>query len=284
MILEILTNCGNRGGSGTGVSHYMSGASCPRKCRLDKEVEKSDFGSEKTIRRDAGIIFHKLAELYHGQTGAEELKAVIEYDDAPSLNPALSEAQRMFIAYKKCRDRKHWGKVLGVEVPIPGEEATEETKARLKEVMGVEPFTALIDMVVEVQEENVAAICRRTGLDLTPGVYLFDHKTKGRMDSNMHIVHGQSLQAAAYQMGYEAMTGVKPNGMIFSIVVAHKVMAAKSFASFVADYPPEHVQEGVRGFLNGAKALAGSDFPNWSACFNRFGICQHLTSGACDRR
>jgi hypothetical protein len=146
----------------------------------------------------------------------------------------------------------------------------------------MEPLTARIDMVVDVDEAAPKEIARRTGLQLEPGVYLVDHKTRGQLNSNMAMGYTMSLQNHIYQMLYKACYDLEPKGMIFNIIVRHKKLVDNSFHAVLAPWPTGPQQEAAAQMLRNAKLLAGTDMANWAAC-NQFGTCRHYTEGRCDR-
>ncbi len=74
-------------------------------------------------------------------------------------------------------------------------------------------------------------------------------------------------------------------GMIYDVIVRHKVLEDKSFVRFLVPTPTVHDLKVVKQTLSMAymiKEQMGEDFVNPMECFG-YGPCYHLTSGACDR-
>lgn len=284
------------GGSGTGVSYYKTAMNCPRRARLQKE--KREAGEVKHdydgfAAADKGTVFHRLAEIYHNK----DTETVIDVADAAG-QPALQEGTAMFASYSKHFGVEAWGQVLGCEVSLPGDcepdcpyaEAENKTacecgradnEQRLRKLFQV-PFTCRIDMVVLVRESDVAGIKERTGLELEPGIYLLDHKTKDRKDSKMHQKYADEVQFHAYMMAWNACFPEMPcKGLIVNVVINHKKMTKNSHAAVLVDTPTETQQQAVLTFLNNAAVLAKTDMPNILHCHDYSG-CPFLHK-ECDR-
>lgn len=271
--LPIIDPSLHRGGSGTGISYYMSAARCPRKARLDKSLGP-DGESSKSSK--TGTMFHSLMELfYSGQVGTE--CAAIQVADI-NYAEELQEAQRLAAAYfAKFPERDFWGDVVAVEKQLP---AQEDQKQLVLDYFGVD-LTARLDMVTEVSLHNRQRILERTGLDLEPGVYIIDHKTRSRRDNSITQTYSLSAQFKAYQLLWTKLHPETPCvGMIANVVIGTKEV---QFQQAVITPPTDVELEGLRNWLKGAHALAETDFPNWAACHEAYGVCQYYTRGLCNR-
>jgi hypothetical protein len=278
----------NRGGSGTGISYYLTAMDCPMRGHLDQKRKEENLQLEETgtLRRDAGTVFHDLAELYF--TGQ---RPVLEYDDVGDETGAVLEGRRMFKEFKKHFKPDHFGRVIGAEIQLPpdlspgcdalGLAVAGSAKEAVEKAVGVAPFTARIDLVVQTEREMMI-----DGMPLEPGVYLVDHKTKKMRDSSAAYTYAHSPQAIAYQVAWNAaasyMNLPKCEGMIFNVVIGHKTMTENSFAQYFVGPPTDSQVSGLQKWLRNAKELAQTRMCNWNACF-RYGACAYLTNGLCDR-
>jgi hypothetical protein len=193
MTTEVLTF--EDGGSGTGVSYYTRGALCPR--RINLEADNSALAG---MRANAGTVFHKLCELYHGEI------TDVTIDVSAGQEEALKEGRRMFDAYTKWFTPGWWGKVV--------------------ERFGV-PFTCRIDMVVRVSDGHCEYLEKHGLRGITPGLYLVDHKTAGSKDNHAQLKYQSSIQFRAYMLAWDLLEDELCSGMIVNNVVGHKEMRIK---------------------------------------------------------
>lgn len=269
-----------RGGSGRGCSFYTSAALCPRRAQLDAKLE-GQVHNAKTARMDIGTIFHDLADLYHSGNRAE----LIQYEDAPP-EEAMAEAQRLFAWYSANFPMDAWGDVLGTEVQLPVPEEQDkrlyaEQAAAIKGYFGVE-FTLRPDLVTRVGPEHAAKIARRTGLDLKLGVYLVDHKTKGRKDPDMHLAFPHSPQFQAYPLAWNLLyPEVQCEGIIANVLITHKKLElGQSNCAVFAPLLSMDRRQALFDWFQNAESLAKTGFANRAACFVR-GTCPRLLDGSC---
>jgi len=241
---------------------------------LDAKIEEQKHDTS-TARMDIGTIFHDLADLYHSGNRAE----LIQYDDAPP-EEAMAEAQRLFSWYSGNFPVDAWGTVLGTEVQLP---RNDDEKAKLSGYFGVE-FTLRPDLVTLVEPEHLAKIERRTGLQLKPGVYIIDHKTKGRKDPDMHLSYPNSPQFQTYPLAWDLLNPETPcEGIIANVLVTHKKLElGQSNCAVFAPKLAESRRQALFDWLQNADALAKTGFANRAACFIR-GTCPRLLDGSCDQ-
>jgi hypothetical protein len=238
---------------------------------LDADEER--VHGPETARLDIGTIFHDLADLYHSGNRAE----VLQYEDAPP-EEAFAEAQRLFSWYTANFPVDAWGDVLGTEVQLP---RNESEKALLLDYFGVE-FTLRPDLVTRVGPQHIEKIRKRTGLDLRPGVYIVDHKTKGRKDPDMHLSYPNSPQFQTYPLAWDLLNPELPcEGIIANVLVTHKKLElGQSNCAIFSPRLAENRRQGLIDWLQNADVLAKTGMANRSACFIR-STCPHLHSGRC---
>lgn len=269
------------GSSGTGISYYTQVIRCPRKARLDKEQKEAGVLDERTEGAAAtGIMVHQMDELYYGGI-VNGTPAAIPVGDV-NWGDAISEARRVWEAYiKRYPGPDFWGEVIATEQLIPGHFGQD---AAVNAVIGASPFTVRIDRVIRVTVESAKRIAATTDLPpITPGVYLFDRKTKGKADGDAALTYFNSIQFAAYMMVYNA---VYPNEPCLGMIVDEAITTKEiKFRHFLVTPPDAGQQQAVQALIANAKVLEETD-----AClgvaygckeYNR--VCPHLTSGACRR-
>src|SRR3990167_11516014 len=100
----------NTGGSGRGISFYSEAALCGRRAKLNSEFENVP-GEAAAV----GIVFHKLAELYH--KGEDVPQVVLPYNNFSA--DAVQEGLRLFGAYRQRYRPDAFGKVIDTEILLP---------------------------------------------------------------------------------------------------------------------------------------------------------------------
>jgi hypothetical protein len=274
-LIEVLSSL-KSSGSGTGISYYST--RCARKARLDKMYE-----GESSFNARVGVVFHKLMELYYAGTLVDvalPLDDMADYEHDP-----VQEALRIFAGYTVHHPVDEW-EVLHVEMGLPrlagqGNQLLEDRLALLR-IFSV-PFTARIDMVVNIDAQHIDDFQKRRRLELPgPGVYLIDHKTTDKRDFNAIVKYDLNLQGVAYPLAFEAVTDIKPIGTIFSQVVRHKKLVKDSFNSFYVAYPNQDRIEAVTSHIWRKHKYFQTDECNLDACVD-WGVCSHYMNGNCNR-
>lgn len=264
------------GGSGSGNSHYMKVLACPYMAWLDSQMEGSDeMGSNAQV----GVYYHSLMEHYFGGT--------LDDSDDPTLvlDKDQLDAYRLYQAYKSHFPADGYGKVLAVEQQF--DDASE--------FVGVDPFTARLDMVVEVDNPAAVKALRPEMETLEKGVYIWDHKSVSSKPSNPHIQYGKSLQCIIYQAIYRELMGVQPQGMVFDIAVRYKPRTPKStaevkkqqgardkFIAVAVPFPSESEIEFAKEQYRHAKEILETNpkQKRVTACLD-YGGCRWLKNGVC---
>lgn len=267
------------GSSGTGISYYSNAVRCPRKAKLDvlHRAAREPGDASPNYRADVGKIFHALCEIYYN-TGERSIS--VELSDI-NMGEAPDEARRLFSAYTERFNRSDFARVIATELQLPAKEADVAVIASL---LGVSPFTCRLDMAVEVAQEHCDVLYRKRGLVLTPGVYLWDFKTKAAKGAGDELVYRHAPQFLAYQAVWNALNPETPClGMVADCIVAHKKMVDNSFYSILVPAPGPEQIAGLKRFLAYAQKQTELDEPNWLSCFDYGRACPHLTSGACNR-
>jgi hypothetical protein len=259
-------------GTDAGIHRDINAATCGRRAHLDAVVGGEEGFSED---RDVGTVGHALLARYH--TGQDidiprpDLAA--DWDISDPLYNILREAWRMFDFYSGVVAPDGWGRVLAAEQLLVGQLPDGTRK------------TGQADLVVEIpQGAHDTPVFLRTGLPLSGGVYLVDHKFKTRKDSNVHLRYAFDLQPKLYQYLYEKTTGVRPAGFIINMLVRHKKLTPDSMVAILVDPPTDEEIEQLTRFVNLAGRRRLEAAPNLAACFNYGRACPHLLSGACDRK
>jgi hypothetical protein len=275
----VLNKLPDTGGSGKGVSYYRSGSLCPKRVLLDEQL-RAEQGTQTyggKFAADVGTITHELLRLYH--TGINDV--VIELGDY-NLSDEVAEAERLFRGYTKHFSANVWGQVLGAEVQCP---ANDAEKAKLASFFYQE-LTARFDMVVRMSQEDVECWHQAGFIDLPgPGVYIVDHKTMARKESNLQLDYQTSDQFLAYPAMWDLLHPEEPClGMIANCLVRHKNITADSFAQyFVPKATPEQLASFNEWLETAATHIRGG-WANRGACLQGYMVCSHLTNGRCFRK
>ncbi len=275
-------NAIHQGGSGSGVSYYGAANTCGRRAILDREYPRiSDLSDPRDNAATVGTLFHLFAEAYYTNT---PLEGAVEINQLSGTSN-WAEAQRLFKEHRSRfpKESGGMGKVIACEMDLPVRGPDGEPVS-LDNPFGVEKFTARIDMVVEHTEDSIKVFEKERGLVLPePGIYLVDHKTKGRMDPHMEYGWKMGYQTSAYMMYYEYLFGVRPKGMIMNVIIRHKKLTDASFVAYLIPYPDEDQQQATKWFMQRGEQNVKIGAPNPGACIGQYGACVHLTSGTCNR-
>jgi hypothetical protein len=153
----------NEGSSGHGWSFCQSWLKCQRAAWLDEHGEPSAFG-ELAYPLQLGTILHKLLE-FHETEGYRDY--ILE---APGIaTKALEEARAIFGVYRANYPPGHWGKVLGVELPLVSENDI---------AVAGHPYTGRADMVISVSTKDHIKAWKDAKVPLLmPGLYFVDYKS-----------------------------------------------------------------------------------------------------------
>lgn len=245
------------GGSPAGLSFYNKWAECPKRANLDAQAKAcGEKTSSDTDATSVGSILHHYLEYYYsGSIGHEDV--VIEYADASGFTDveiANQEAQRLFVAYRQKFPREEAGFVLGVEkeLPDPKSEFIEQCQQAVKDLLGVE-FTCRLDLITDIDETTAAQMQLTRGIDIEPGVWLWDHKSADAERGN-----ASTLWEADHQM-----TGIyylwnllmpptcRAKGVLVNTIYKTKV---PKFRTYVVR--PTGVQlDALRNYLKGIQAI-----------------------------
>lgn len=278
--MELLEVLSKLEGTGTenGISQYEK--PCARQYFLDKLYP--DNGEDK-FDANVGTAFHKLMELYY--TG-QLVNVALPLDDAADYRvDPIQEALRIFGAYTTFFPANEWN-VVEMERYFPANQAEQKL---IMEVLGV-PLTGRIDGVVELDETQATQFEERTGLELSPGLYLVDHKTKKKHDQNHAWKFQLSLQFSAYQIVAEALYPDKQmKGLIVNAPVRNKDLLKltatgkpHNFLRQLVEPPSEMRRVAVRQQLKWKHEYLQSNQCNLDACV-RWAPCRHYLTGNCNQ-
>lgn len=283
------------GGSGRGISYYTQGLQCARKVVLDNKAKAEraareaegqslrEYGKGGSAASRIGTLYHALCEQWHGK-GITFEKA-IPCNDLYDLE--FHEAERLFKYYKKQwhNDPTYFGTAEAVELKFPRNEADEKLLAEAFQFE--EPLTALLDMVIRIDNIGRARLFKEHGLVLPgAGLYVWDHKSSKAKKNTLEW--DMSMQFTGYPLMYATCMDEEPLGMIAASMVRHKKLVqtekTKSFTLHLV--PWETAVKNHAAFstmLNLSHGLIEANFPNATSCFNWGRACYHYENGTCER-
>lgn len=327
-LLEILSSV-KSSGSGTGCSHYMQ--QCAARIVLDQQYGVADASFEMAV----GTLVHKLMELHYD---GKLVNTVLPMDDLANLETdPVQEALRVYSAYRAYFDTDEF-EVLACELQIPetteclacggigltmllsgpsatapcsacfgsGRELSEQgkkQKAFLAKYL-VDPFTFRPDMLVRFdsdQAERWNTSSYRAGSSVQPGIYLIDHKTHKKAESDVVRAYTMAPQVPIYsrlfnelcKAGLMTVNGEalpECQGLIINNIVRHSEMTphatprrAASFSSYVLEVGKDSDVAIYKQYFNDQKAYFATGKPNPSACRSFGRVCPHYETGRCDR-
>jgi len=267
--------------TGNGLHKYCAIGACPRKARLDAEVEHDGgklVATEATFKMDVGTVFHELGERWHAGEDPEELPH--DLPDHPTLGPVLREAWRLFDFYSGVFPAGFWGKVIA-----------HEMKAQWPEL----DLGGRIDLVVAVDAAASSKVEAKLAQPFKPGVHVIDFKTHGQIDREQQMKDFYSLQAKLYPKALEVMRpDLAPvGGTTFVHVYRHAQLRAECEGprkprsydiSCVRRFPDEDVEAIFKQYVDRKKIAWQSGECELSQCLSGWEVCRHLLSGACNQR
>lgn len=265
------------GGSGKGMSFYQAALCCPNRATLSRAEEEDPDGSDAA---DIGTYFHKLAEAYY----LDIPSPVIEFA-AINENPAATEAQRLFREYRQRYSPYEFGRVVGCEIQLPKED-DRAARAKLDEEFGAE-VTIKPDMVIELDADHADLVSQHRKVEVQPGFYIVDHKTKKAKTRTLHYEMQFRAQFALYQYVWNQLhPDMQVKGLLANIIFRYKNMDEDSFLTLLVPPPSPSEVAVVKGIVRDGARILSERGPSWKNpvhCFDWFRVCPHLMSGDCDR-
>lgn len=269
-----------------GFHSWTSFGRCPRQATLNLlALRQPPSGPERPGAKGVGTALHAMLDLYYRGVSFNPTELVLR----PALDELdIIEAARVFSQYSAIFSPDELGQVLGTEVHIgpPGDGSDDDelgTTGPLATAIGVWPFAARIDMVVNITD--AAAVQARRGIDVEPGIYLVDHKSHGAAWGTLVDKHLNSLQFVAYQLAWNATHPDRPClGMIANVII--KTKSIKTMTLLQRSPSPSEIAA-LRGLLQGCAAQR-RERPGWANpqeefCFSQWGVCQWFANDVCDR-
>lgn len=267
-----------KGGSGhkSGIHYYQRLTQCPRQARLGEEA---NLVSERAISPNPnfqiGTLFHAYLELYYGGHPANAVQFTT--DDGTEITPdskCLTEAQRLFRAYRTIFKRTELGQPLCLEEVFPRNDAEKE---KILEVLGVPQLTIKPDMVTKITRPGmVQELINPPDGGLSAGYYLVDYKTAGRRSDKRILERQVELQFSVYQAVWNAIFPEKTlSGCLVRVAYKLKVPI---FETIYVEPIGSVGLEVVRNFFAGALHMLEvmPDWANGSACKGAWGVCGFL--------
>jgi hypothetical protein len=271
------------GGSGLGVSHYAQASVCGRKARLSREralrAQAEAWPLPQSVHPlSVGSIYHWLHQAWY--TSDPRLEGMYQ----PHDNPNVAEAVHLFLGYARFHPRDFWGRRLAVEYSLPNTDATRE---RVLDMFG-HPVTAALDLVVEIDEAQLAEIYKRRPLlrgQLVAGRYIIDHKTASQPGSEVPYREGN--QALWYPSVYNLEHPDAPvMGIIFDVMYkygrrkARQVLPTDFHA--VLCYSSLARPETLCGMVKQGALNVLQDTPNRAHCHDFRGFACPFFGDGCD--
>ncbi len=284
------------GPSSKGRSFYQSILPCPKRTTLWAQRREAGLPKQTGKATAIGTLVHAYLEAYN--TGVIRWPADVDrvqfgpftapelsFEDPDIQAFVLDEAKRLAKWWVQTYEPQHFGRPLGYEVDVT---ACVATRRDLFQIPATNPdvpeLTARLDEVVTMDEVAVARMREAHHLDLTPGVYVIDHKTKSRNYGLYPYLQG--LQALLYPLLlHEAIYPEREcEGILYNFI-----LKTKEPKNIVLWRPPPSSQERavIRNTLSGLWQFYQSN-PNWAnaaACFDelRDEECYFHKTGECDR-
>lgn len=290
-LLEILSNV-KSSGSGSGCSHYMN--QCAARVVLDKL-----YGGGSSFESEVGTLVHKLMELHY--TG--ELAGVaIPLDDLANFEAdPVQEALRVYSAYSRYFPMGEF-EVLACELQVP--EVDTAQGLLQKEFLAnylVDPFTFRPDMLVRFDAIGAERWNDLRGQEIIPGVYLIDHKTHKKAESDVVRSYTMAPQVPLYSRIFNELSKAglmcvngealpECQGLIINNMVRHSEMTpvatprrAASFSTFMLGVGGDNDIKVYKQYFNDQKAYFATGKPNPAVCRSFGRVCPHYETGRCDR-
>lgn len=267
-------------GSPYGWSRYKTWLTCGLRASLDWEARErqAELGLDEALEDDAlgvGTLLHKMLELYYGRAEATE---------APVAAPeALAEATRLYTAYIEDPLRADLGAVLGVEKTLPCEPNEPDFELRVAalatQLALPVKLTCRSDLVVRLSQDDCDRIYKAREAEVTPGIWIVDHKTASRRSNDAELIWRTDTQMALNFVLWNNSQPEPCQGVLVNVIYKYKV---PKFETFVVKPGADEVLAALHavrlaGGLSQHRDLA--KVPNTAACFNYFRPCQYLVQG-----
>jgi hypothetical protein len=271
---------------GTGTSNGQSGIrqlanGCQRRYFLSKKFPDG-VGKSGPLR--VGSIFHAFMEMYHKGQDRFMPPSRVKFANIPidEEDKDRLEAQRLFVAYQAKYKPTDLGRVESVEHLIDD----NVIGGAAGEAVGFPGYTARLDLVTEVDDEDIEHIRNKCALNLRgPGYYAWDWKTVSWLNNIAIERYEHDLQPKYYMMAWNAAYPDKPlKGMVIVVITKTKV---PKIEHVLLDLPRIGDTEMVKATSAKAlRVLKGHKPPfeaNPDRCFSFNKTCEFLKSGLCTR-
>lgn len=241
---------------------------CPKKAWLNSVHQNSSSAGSRV-----GTILHALLELYH--TGKDTRSVRFEPQQAQW---DLIEAERVFAAYQGAMARGVFGEVLGAELKVAGEP--------VEAAVGYAPYSATIDLACRLSERDCARLNAAHSLELSPGVWLVDHKSSSRGGGTFVEKQTANLQLQAYQLAWNASEYAASIGPAVG-AIANALITTKVPQFYMLQvHAPSPVDKTSLAALWRRVRLEIANDPkaaNPTSCYKFGNACHHLQQGLCSR-
>lgn len=245
------------------ITSYLGYVACPRRQRLQNEAQ------DGCTNMDIGTVLHVYLEAYFG--GKDWRLTQFEPEPSPFV---LHEAERVMSAFTYARGRKCFGEVLALEQHISG--------PAVEAAIGAKPFSATIDMVVRLSQDNCDALAESDRLDVIPGVYIVDHKSSEKGGAAFLERQQMNLQYMAYQIAWNA---ARPDAPAIGAFCNGLIMTKVPYFPLVQIKAPEATDYAALRNLFAVAAMYAKHMPDAAiptSCLT-YGVCEQYVQGRCSR-
>jgi len=257
-----------------GIYYYRSLLGCPRRRLLSKGLPEDP---EESADSRVGRWFHALAAPYYTDEPVSMDFTTLEMD------PDRTEALRLFEEYRRRFLPTEFGKVLGAEVEFP---ADDEQQMELEAFFGG-PIGGKLDLLVNVGADEVDYLNRTRHVEMTPGIWIVDHKVKRARSGDVVIQAQLDEQFALYAAAWNRLNPDRPvRGTLANIIFKYKKLDDHAFLTIQVPPPTELEIAVVREIIQEGCRIVKEKTRNWAnprVCFEFGRVCPHLISGACNR-
>jgi hypothetical protein len=205
--------------SHVGLSYYLGLDACPKRMELGPLLRETESSFDRLSAANVGIYTHALLEAYdEGRLRAVDNPEFTKPDGVVMANDDTIEAIRLWRWWARQYMPNHFGELIGCEFPLAAPES-------LCGFLGVKPdvgITGRADQIVRVTTAAADRLGVQHNLDLAPGVYIVDHKTRSRDSGFAQTL--DSLQFILYPMLWDAMHPEdKCEGVLANFIVRTKM-------------------------------------------------------------
>lgn len=275
-------------GSGTGYSYYNKWAECGQKATLDEELRVQGLPtSSQNFFTERGIFLHAFLAIHY--KGRPFDTTLIRFSDV-IYEDALTEADRVFRAYRIDHEPNEFGKVLEIESELYDEEGkptrwNSEVQTQLEAAVGIAPYTFRPDLIVQLGVREVQRLRPSFANPelLQPGRWLVDHKSGSQQHANLFERRQWSHQYSGYITAWNtAQPKMSVRGLISNEIICVKEPKVLRYAIVMNADNDTARHDYYRGV---SEIMSNPILRSWprsspEVCFGH-GTCKHFVEGTC---